>query len=98
MKTIFWICWTGEMIIAAALVLLLVRLYTSGIIAQKSAADLLNYWLLLFGAIGLIASSRVFYHYGWYKTAALIAALPLLILLVILLIPLLAYFSGERMN
>ena len=98
MKTFFWICWISELIIACGLLILIMRVNFSGAAAQKDAKEIMAYWMLLLAAIVLLVSSKLLFNNGWFKTAALFSAAPLIILALIMCVPIIAYLSGERMN
>lgn len=98
MKVFFWICWIADVVILATFSYALLKSYLAGSMVNRNPKDIVEYWLLCGGALLLIISSILLYNNNWQKTATLLASLPFLMLLFTLLIPIIAYIAGERMN
>lgn len=98
MKIIFWISLVCDIIIIYFFSSALIKTYASGIIETKSKADIVEFMLLFAATSILTITASVLYYNQWYKTAALLSSIPFLCLLSVLLIPIIAYISGQRMN
>ena len=98
MKILFWIGWLFDILIFFLFLSTLLKTYTSGVMASKSKEEIFQFVFIVTGLLAVVAASIILYHRYWLKTAALIASLPFLVLFGILLLPLLAWLSGARMN
>ncbi len=98
MEIVFWICWIFDILLLFFFLSTLLKSYTSGVIRSKSLNEIIEFLLLLAGIVWLVIGALIFYLNHWNKTAASLASIPVLALLFIFLFPIVAYFSGKRMN